>query len=186
MNTVHMAQEHNWVQVSTVLGRVGLMWACRQNGSPVTSKSPRTSQTESRREWRCRKRILQNLHILPNFTQLKRRSFTQMPFDQAIESKSKSNQFFALHVHGYAIGIECSWIYWQRIQENTFWQIMQIVREFLLGGFILCEQKATVNRGAVHLILLLSLNCDKTDKPNLERWSILNGLIGVVTKDGGQ
>ena len=55
-----------------------------------------------------------------------------------------------------------------------------------MGGFILCEQKAPVNRGTVHLILLLSLNCDKTDKPNLERWSILNGLIGVVTKDGGQ
>ena len=149
----------NCVQVSTVLGRVGLMWACRQNGSPVTSKSPRTSQTESRREWHCRKRILHFLNILPKWHLIS-------PCEARGLGKAFINQYFA-----------CSRIWdWNRVQLDL---LAANTRNYLLTN---CEKYfwvvSSIASKSLHLLVVqftgyfcLHWIVIKTDKPNRVWWS---------------
>ena len=63
----------------------GWRWACRQNGSPVRSKSPWSSQTENGagREWHRRKRgfctFYPILHIWPNFAHFEMEMSRSLP-----------------------------------------------------------------------------------------------------------
>ena len=76
---------HIYFSKSVFFFESGWRWACRQNGSPVRSKSPWSSQTENGagREWHRRKRgfctFYPILHIWPNFAPLEMEMSRSLP-----------------------------------------------------------------------------------------------------------